>query len=39
MNRFRKLIPRYEKTDLSYSALLNLAASRITLDKVISIYG
>lgn len=38
-NRFRKLIPRYEKTDLSYVALLMLAASMITLNKVAVIYG
>jgi transposase len=31
VNRFRKLIPRYEKTDLSYCALLHLAAAMITL--------
>jgi hypothetical protein len=30
MNRFRKLIPRYEKTDFSYCALLHLAAAMIT---------
>jgi transposase len=39
MNRFRKLIPRYEKTDLSYCALLDLAAAMITLNKVMAIYG
>ena len=39
MNRFRKLIPRYEKTDWSCCALLDLAAAMITLNKVISIYG
>jgi transposase len=39
MNRFRKLIPRYEKTDLSYCALLDLAAAMITLNKVMTIYG
>ena len=38
-NRFRKLIPRYEKTDLSYVNLTMLAAAMITLNKVISIYG
>jgi hypothetical protein len=37
-NRFRKLCPRYEKTDLSYLALIMLAAAMITLNKVISIY-
>ena len=39
MNRFRKLVPRYEKTDLSYGALLDLAAAMITLNKVMTIYG
>ena len=38
-NRFRKLIPRYEKTDCSYLALTSLAAAMITLNKIISIYG
>lgn len=38
-NRFRKRIPRYEKTDLSYLGLLHLAAARITLNKVMIIYG
>ena len=38
-NRFRKLIPRYEKTDCSYLALTSLAAALITLNKVMSIYG
>jgi transposase len=38
-NRFRKLVPRYEKTDLSYRALLSLAAAMVTLNKVIFIYG
>jgi transposase len=37
-NRFRKLIPRYEKTDLSYLALNTLAAAMIVLNKVIAIY-
>jgi hypothetical protein len=37
--RFRGLIPRHEKTDLSCCALLYLAAAMIPLDKVISIYG
>jgi transposase len=39
MNRFRKLIPRYEKTDLSYCALLDLVAAMIPLSKVMTIYG
>ena len=38
-NRFRKLIPRYEKTDSSYQALNSLAAALITLNNVVSIYG
>jgi len=38
-NRFRKLMPRYEKTDLSYLAFNMLAAAMITLNKVITIYG
>jgi len=37
-NRFRKLLPRYEKTDLSYIDLTTLAAAMITLNKVVSIY-
>lgn len=37
-NRFRKLIPRYEKTDLSYNALSALAAAMIVLNKVMVIY-
>ena len=38
-NRFRKLLPRYEKTDLSYNALTALAAAMITLNKIMTIYG
>ena len=37
-NRFRKLVPRYEKTDLSYNALCALAAAMIVLNKVMVIY-
>ena len=37
-NRFRKLIPRYEKTDLSYIARNTLAAAMIVLNKVMVIY-
>jgi putative transposase len=37
-NRFRKLLPRYEKTDLSYNALNALAAAMIVLNKVMVIY-
>jgi IS5 family transposase len=38
-NRFRKLISRYEKTDASHLALLSLAATMITLNKSMIIYG
>lgn len=38
-NRFKKLNPRYEKTDLSFLGLLHLAMGMITLNKVIVIYG
>ena len=37
-NRFRKLVPRYEKTGLSYNALNALAAAMIILNKVMVIY-
>lgn len=37
-NRYRKLIPRYEKTDLSYNALTTLAAAMIVLNKIMVIY-
>lgn len=37
-NRFRKLVPRYEKTDLSYNALTALAARMIVLNKIMTIY-
>jgi hypothetical protein len=37
-NRFRKLLPRYEKTDLSYNALNALAAAMIVLNKIMVIY-
>lgn len=37
-NRFRKLLPRYEKTDLSYMALSSLAAAMVVLNKVKAIY-
>ena len=39
MNRFKKLNPRYEKTDLSFLGLLHLAMSMIVLNKVLFIYG
>jgi IS5 family transposase len=39
LNRFRKLIPRYEKKDWSYCGLLMLACAMVTLNKVKIIYG
>jgi len=39
MNRFRKILVRYEKTDLSYLALVNLACAIITWQKAVPIYG
>jgi len=39
LNKFRKLIPRYEKTDLSHGGLLKLACAMVVLNKVIVIYG
>jgi transposase len=38
-NRFRKILVRYEKTDVSYLALLHLAAAIICWRKVGVIYG
>ena len=38
-NRFRKLTPRYEKTDESYAALCMLASAMIILNKCMTIYG
>ena len=38
LKRFRKLSPRYEKTDKSYYALLHLAAGMIAFNKAIAIY-
>ena len=39
LNRFRKLIIRYEKLDATHLALLHLAAAIIALRKVRIIYG
>jgi len=39
LNRFRKIIIRYEKTDASYNALLHLACAIITWRKIGVIYG
>lgn len=38
-NRFRKLAPRYEKTEAAYLGLLMLAAAMIVFNKIITIYG
>lgn len=38
LKRFRKLCPRYEKTQNSFVALLMLAMGMITFNKVIEIY-
>jgi len=39
LNRFRKIIIRYEKTDASYTALLHLACAIIAWRKIGVIYG
>jgi len=39
INRFRKLVPGFEKTDLSYCALLHFADSLVVLNKIMIIYG
>jgi putative transposase len=39
MNRFRKILVRFEKTDKSYLALVHLACAIITWRKVGVIYG
>ena len=39
LNRFRKLIPRYEKTDRSYLAFIALASTMVALNKCTTIYG
>jgi len=39
LNRFRKIIIRYEKTDASYIALLHLACAIIAWRKIGVIYG
>jgi IS5 family transposase len=39
VNRFRKLVPRYEKTDWAHYGLLTLACAMITLNKIKVIYG
>ena len=39
LNRFRKLLVSFEKTEASYTALLSLAAALICWRQTISIYG
>lgn len=39
LNRFRKLLVSFEKTEDSYTALLHLAAALICWRKTISIHG
>lgn len=39
INRFRKIVPRYEKTLQSFYALLHLAMCLVVLNKVKVIYG
>jgi putative transposase len=39
MNRFRKLLVSFEKTEASYVALLSLAAALICWRQIITIYG
>jgi transposase len=39
LNRFRKLLVRFEKTAVGYEGLLELACALITFRRVITIYG
>ena len=39
LNRFRKLLVSFEKTEASYTALLSLAAALICWRQTITIYG
>ena len=39
LNRFRKLLVSFEKTEASYVALLSLAAAIICWRQTVSIYG
>ena len=39
LNRFRKLLVSFEKTEASYTALLSLAAALICWRQTIAIYG
>ena len=37
-NRYRKIHTRYEKTAIAYTDLLHLAATMITMNKIMKIY-
>jgi putative transposase len=39
LNRYRKILVRFEKTETSYEGLLELACALTTYRRVISIYG
>ena len=39
LNRFRKLLVSFEKTEASYNGLLSLAAALICWRQTVSIYG
>jgi hypothetical protein len=39
LNRFRKLLVRFEKTAVGYEGLLELACALIVFRRVIFIYG
>jgi len=39
LNRYRKLLVRFEKTAASYEGLLELACALIAFRQVITIYG
>lgn len=39
INRFRKIVPRYEKTLRSFYALLHLAMCLVILNKIMVVYG
>jgi transposase len=39
LNRYRKLLVRFEKTARSYEALLELACALVVFRRVITIYG
>ncbi len=39
LNRYRKLLVRFEKSEMSHEGLLELACSLIVFRRVVSIYG